>query len=286
MQILQSLIKPKSISGEAEMMHETILSIIAKPLEHALRELRRSAPSRQDIDPLLHALQPHLSFKRTAGSHHTELESWTSTHGGGMLASLRNTFQSLVLWSTSPDINMTPASYTHRQVLVAVKMLGARSVIRTIIDEVKLQNQYQNGSGDLAFDIATAIVCAPGATDGLSPADGNMLGMYSHQNLSGRLNLREALKLELEEVSKIFPNDPARAETIVRLHRRIEAQLDIGHVSNMIPDLNATAQNTNGVEDIDLTVGGGSLEDVLGVGHDILGGGDLLGVGDNTMDLS
>ncbi|KAH0556049.1 hypothetical protein GP486_006012, partial [Trichoglossum hirsutum] len=287
MQILQSLIKPKSISGEAEMMHDTILSIIAKPLEHVLRELRRSAPSRQDIDPLLHALQPHLSFKRTAGSHHTELESWTSTHGGGMLASLRNTFQSLVLWSTTPDINMTPASYTHRQVLVAIKMLGARSVLRTIIDEVKLQNQIQNGSGDLSFDIATAIICAPGATDGLLPADGSILGTYSLQNLSGRLNLREALRLELEEASKIYSSDPVKAETIVRLHRRVEAQLDMGHVSNMIPDLNVTAHDTDGVGDIDLTVGGGSLEDVLGAGHDVLGGGDLLGVSDDGgMDLS
>ncbi|KAI9867326.1 MAG: mediator complex subunit [Trichoglossum hirsutum] len=287
MQILQSLIKPKSISGEAEMMHDTILSIIAKPLEHALRELRRSAPSRQDIDPLLHALQPHLAFRRTAGSHHTELESWTSTHGGGMLASLRNTFQSLVLWSTTPDINMTPASYSHRQVLVAVKMLGARSVIRTIIDEVKLQNQIQNSSGDLSFDIATAIICAPGATDGLLSADGNMLGTYSLQNHSGRLNLREALRLELEDASKISSSDPARAETIVRLHRRVEAQLDMGHVSNMIPDLNVTAQDANSVGDIDLTVGGGSLEDVLGADHDMLGGGDLLGVGvGSSMDLS
>ena len=204
-----------------------------------------------------------------------------------MLASLRNAFQSLVLWSTTPDINMTPASYTHRQVLVAVKILGARSVIRTIIDQVKLQNQIQNGSGDLAFDIATAIICAPGATDGLSPGDGSMLGTYSHQNLSGRLNLREALRLELEESPKISSSDPARAETIVRLHRRVEAQLDMGHVSNMIPDLNATAQDTNGVDDIGLTVGDGSLEDVLGAGHDILGGGDLLGVGDDGgMDLS
>jgi mediator of RNA polymerase II transcription subunit 5 len=202
-----------------------------------------------------------------------------------MLAGLRNTFQPLVLWSTTPDINMTPASYTHRQVLVAVKMLGARNVIRTIIDEVKLQNQIQNGSGDLAFDIANTIICAPGATDGLSPADGSMLGGYSQQNFSGRLNLREALRLELEEASKMSSSDPTRAETIVCLHRRVEAQLDMGPVSNMIPDLNVT-QNTNGVDDIDLTVGGGSLEDVLGAGHDMLGGGNLLGVVDDGMDLS
>jgi mediator of RNA polymerase II transcription subunit 5 len=182
---------------------------------------------------------------------------------------------------------MTTASYTHRQVLVAVKMLGARNVIRTIIDEVRLQNQIPNGSGVLAFDIATAIICAPGATDGLSPADGSVLGTYSHHNVSGRLNLREALRLELEEASKISSSDPARAETIVRLHRRVEAQLGLGHVSNMISDLNVAAQNTNGVDDIDLTVGDGSLEDVLGADNDILGGGDLLGVGDDGgMDLS
>ncbi|KAI9801411.1 MAG: hypothetical protein M1825_003390 [Sarcosagium campestre] len=210
--ILQTLLKPPSLSSEASGMHTAIMSIVAKPLEQSLRSLRRHDPSRSsDIDAVLPSLQSHASIRRAPTSHHSELESWTATHSGGLCAALRNTFQSLVLWASTPDINMTPASYTHRQLLVGVQVLGAKPVLRALTDELKLQTQ--NGSGDLALDIATALVCAPSAAHDLAPP------------ASRRLSLRQALALAHDDIARIAAVDAPRAEAVVRLHRRVESQM-------------------------------------------------------------
>ena len=239
MQILRALVTPSARAGDAETMHHTILSLVGKPLEHALRELRRREPARADIDPLLQALQPHLAFRRGAASHHAELEAWTATPGGGLALSLRNTIQSLVLWSQSPELTMAPASYTHRQLLVAVRVLGARPVLRTLLDELKLQ--AQSGSADLALDIATALVCAPSPADAAAaaaPPQNNMLGRAAPGR--HRLSLRDALRLEAAAAAA----DPTRADAVGRLQRRVAAQsADVGPVvsADMMHELDVAA---------------------------------------------
>ncbi|KAI9710194.1 MAG: hypothetical protein M1812_007466 [Candelaria pacifica] len=210
LQTLQSLLKPTSISGDAQSMHQTILSLIANPLEESLLSLRRRDPARFDTQPLFQTLQPYQTFKRTTASTHAELESWTVTHGGGLLASIRNTFQSMVLWSAAPEINLTPPSYTHRQLLVAVKLLGAQRVLGAIIDEVVLQTE--NGTADLALDIGASLISAP-----TTIAVGD-----------GRLSLRKVLTLEVEVLRKQgmgVGSEHERAETVVRLSRRVEEAL-------------------------------------------------------------
>ncbi|KAI9757384.1 MAG: mediator complex subunit [Candelina submexicana] len=224
LQILQILIKPTSISGDAHSMHQTILSLIANPLEQSLHSLCRRDPTRHDVQPLLQALQPFQTFKRTTASTHSELESWTATHGGGLLASIRNTFQSLVLWSAAPEINLTPPSYTHRQLLVAVKLLGAQRVLSAIVDEVVLQTE--NGSADLALDIGASLISAP----------------TTAAAREGRLGLREVLKLEVEMLKKEgmgVGSEHERAETVVRLSRRVEEALAVftGQQQQVVDDL-------------------------------------------------
>ncbi|KZF25812.1 mediator of RNA polymerase II transcription subunit 5 [Xylona heveae TC161] len=276
MQMLHTLLRPSSISGDARAMHNTILSIVAKPLEHSLREFRRLGSPRQDIDPLLDLLKPHLSFKRTVDSYHTEYEQWMGPQSGGLLASIRNTFQSLVLWSSTAEINMTPPSYTHRQLLVAVKLFGAKAPVRAIIDELRLQSE--NGSGDLAMDVATSLVSAPSATDGAE------LKTSLSPESKGRLTLRDALKLEVEDAEAAFAADPLRAELVVRLHRRVEAQTAApsgmtaagqGTTATNIPvppglmgsiDVSGVASGA-GPDTMDLTGAGASM-DMLDVGGD------------------
>ncbi|KAI9761154.1 MAG: hypothetical protein M4579_001201 [Chaenotheca gracillima] len=301
LQILQTIVRPPSISGEAETMHRSILSIISRPLDHALRALRRLQPSRQqEIDPILHTLSGHLSFKRTAASSRGELDTWTSTHGGGLSASIRNTVQSLVLWSTTPDVTMTPANYTHRQILVGEQLLGARGVIRALLDELKLQTQ--NGSGDLALDIVTAIICAPTAADlsvafsqpGLADVNNISSTVPSSQQRSRlrshRLSLREALKSEFDDAAKVASTDLLRAETTIRLHRRVEAQLvgmstgNAVSAADVIRDIDVAAVtgdmdlNAAAAANIDDVLGEAAAADFLGVGT---GGDNSMG-----MDLS
>ena len=301
MQVLRTLIKSSSISGEAQAMHSTILCIVADPLEHALQQRRRLEPSRSDIDPIIDALKPHLFFKRNAASHHTELETWTSTQGG-LMASIRNTFQSLVLWATAPEMNMTTPPYTHRQLLSGVKILGAERILHGLVEEVKLQTEHN--SGDLALEIATTMICAPTTADPTmlpAPLDTNGALIPAPKS---RMSLVEALKLILDDMlgrisgsDHVMMEDIDRgtAETIVRLHRRVEAQLagtpqagpDMMHNMNMDADTAAVAADT---------VGGGlrmdlgtteTIDDVLdAAGGDMLTGDDFLGLGTSGgMDL-
>lgn len=268
-------------------MHQTIVSLIATPLEQSLHSLRRRDPARNDIEPLLQALQPYRTSKRTAVVTYTELESWTATHGGGLLASIRNTFQSLVLWSAAPEINLTPPSFTHRQLLVAVKLLGAKRVLDAIVDEVVLQTE--NGGADLALDIGASLISAPRTT-----AAGE-----------GSLSLREVLALDIEVLRKEgmgVGSEHERAETVVRLSRRVEEALAymVGQqqkaVDELMEDLDVAAAAAGagdggvalGLEDgADLGLGDGApqggIEDfdvMLGVGN----GSEGLGIFDLDGD--
>ncbi len=299
MQILRTLVKSSFNSSEAQAMHSTILSIIAEPLEHALRQRHRFEPSRTDIDPIIEALKPHLSFKRNGASPHTELESWTSTQGG-LMASIRNTFQSLVLWATAPEMNMTTPTYTHRQLLSGVKILGAERILQGLIEEVKLQTEHD--SGDLALEIATTMICAPTAADPTTlpaPLDTNGVPIPPPK---ARLSLVDALKLTLDDtLSRISSSehtwtedfDRATAETIVRLGRRVEAQLagtsnalQTDMMQSMNIDAEAVATGTGGAQ-----MGLGvqeTIDDVLeAAGGGMLSGDDFLGLdAGEVMDLA
>ncbi|KAI9880988.1 MAG: mediator complex subunit [Pleopsidium flavum] len=301
-QVIRTLVMPNSISGEAQAMHSTVLSVVAESLEHALRERRRVEPSRSEIDPIIDILKPHLSFKRNGASYHTELETWTSAPGG-LIASIRNIFQSLILWATAPEMNMTTPTYTHRQLLAGVKILGARHIIHGLVEEVKLQTEHN--SGDLALEIATAMICAP------TTAEPNMLPALLDVNgvpipaPKARLSLVDALKLELDDslgrvgggnhhtMAKDF--DRGTVETIVRLHRKVEAQLAGAPqvMPNMMPGMNLDAEAAvvaagTATGRVQLDLGGtGTIDDVLdAAGDEMLGENDFLGLDTGEgMDL-
>ncbi|KAI9831464.1 MAG: hypothetical protein M1819_005063 [Sarea resinae] len=287
MSILQTLIRPKSISGEAQAMHSTILSIVGRPLEHSLRAFGRLEPSRQEIDPILDALKHHSSFRRTIDSHHNELEQWTSTPGGGLLTSIRNVLQSLVLWSSTAEINMTPPNYTHRQFLAGVNIFGAPAVLRAIIEELKLQ--AENGSGDLALDIASTLLSATWVTISTQAPSNQGLpdSMAGRATPPSRLSLIDALKLEYNEAEKMFDSDTIRAEIVVRLHRRVEAQVSLSQSSseNMIHNIGLA--DTGNAQSMDLSgAGGGDIDDVLGAADQDLENLGFMGLDEGGMDLS
>jgi mediator of RNA polymerase II transcription subunit 5 len=227
LQILSALItNPTSISNntEASQMLNSILNIIAKNLEHSLRWLQRAEPTRQDVEPLSKALRGNLGFERRGASDHTELEAWTATAGGGLAAAIKHSILNLVQWGLNPGMNINPANYTHRQILVGVKILGAKRLLHTIIEEVK--SQTETGNGSVVLDVATALICAPDPASWDSGAVLDMLGdNHAIQPLQRRMNLREALKNEVDNMPKVHKTDPFHAETVIRLYRKVEAQL-------------------------------------------------------------
>lgn len=237
---LLSLVKPSSISGEAQAIHKTVLNITARPLEEQLKDVRTRHQSRNDIKPVLDAIDPYLSFRRVGSCHRSELDSWVAQATGGLTGSIRNTLQSLVLWSTNSEINMAPQSYTHRQLLAGIRILGAARVLGALVDEVKQQTEVA-GSGDLALDIAATMICAPMAEsfavdqNSCHPIDSTKEALP----YCTILTLRDALTLQHDNVPKISETDPVRAEVIVRLWRRVSvltappsqvSNLDVGNI--------------------------------------------------------
>ncbi|KAK6820070.1 Mediator of RNA polymerase II transcription subunit 5 [Aspergillus parasiticus] len=246
---LQSLVNPSSISGDAREIHKTVLNITARSLDEQLKDIRSRHPNRADIKPILDVLEPCLSFQRTGSCHRSELDSWTTHSPGGLLGSIRSTFQGLVLWSTSPGVSMAPHSYTHRQLVAGIRMLGSARVLTAIVDELKMQTE--TGNADLALDIAVTMICAPLA-ESFAIEQSNYHPVDPNKEPLPRcpvLTLRDALSLQHENVPKLSEKDPLRAEVIVRLYRRVNALMTpTSQMPNL--DMSNIIQNMQlGVED-------------------------------------
>ncbi|KAI0810637.1 mediator of RNA polymerase II transcription subunit 5 [Xylaria sp. FL0064] len=223
--ILQLILLNKKGSDEAQSMLSAVLNIVAKPLEHSLRSYQRQDPKCQEIEPLLSAIKDNIRLsRRTAGAGHNELEAWASTPNGGLAASVRHTMQSFLQWGLQPGISIMPTSYTHRQILAAHRILGARRLLNIILEELKQQTDAESCS--VMYDIATALICAPDATNVPPPPGMTLLADSNSPPVvpQTRISLREALKSEAEDFKLIQSSDPAMAEHIVRLYRRVEAQ--------------------------------------------------------------
>ena len=257
--VLQTLVKT-SLTGEAASLHDAVLSIVAKPLEHALAHVQSLHPRRADIDPLLKTLQSRAHPQRSDLATASEIESWCSTSSGSLLGTLHNSFRALVQWSTSSASNAPPPSYTHRQLVTTVLILGAKRVFDALLDNVL--KEATRGTGDTALDVVTALICAP-VTD----------------NGKGRLSLRSVLLAAFNDSYKLSKKDPARAQMTVRLYRRVESQtVRLGG-----QDLNEVAAPDGGMlMEMDGTVDGGGagmdaeldmqMADVVGSGDDLFEG--------------
>ncbi|KAF2490783.1 Med5-domain-containing protein [Lophium mytilinum] len=319
MQIFHKLIRPNSISGDAQTMHSTILSMVSTRLDKCLRTLRRRDPARPDIEPLLETIKVYLHYERSSYASITDLDQWTSTPGNTLRLALRNTIRDLSMWSSNGTIHLSPPSYTHRQLFTTSALLGAHKTLHAILDEVT--SQTSTGNGAVALDIATALICAPSTQN--SPLEvvwvGSPIAAIAPPHT--RINLREMLKVEYDNAASIYLTNSTTAETMVRLHRRVEAQLaavgahalpalnvDVVDVQHAMPDIDMSMSAVNdaaaaavgssmamdqqslerGLEThLDLSVGGagGGLD--LGGGAMDLGldlGGDMgmgMGLGDD-----
>lgn len=286
LQILTVLIvSPSQSTTTTSEMISTCIKVVAKNLEHSLRYVQRAEPTRQDVEPLSKALRPHLGFERRGGSDHVELETWTATPGGGLPVAMKQTLMTLVQWGLNPAMNVHPANYTHRQILVGLRILGAKRLLQIILDEVKRQTQAGNGS--LILDIATALICAPDA--GTWDA-GDLLS--NHPPAQRRLTLREALKNEAENAPKLHKatqeGAAAQAENIIRLYRKVEAQLIMPQQQNLLAQdaLVTSLDEAIMAADVALAGTGDALGDPngVGMGMDALGSVDG-GVGNLDDDI-
>ncbi|KAK8047744.1 Mediator of RNA polymerase II transcription subunit 5 [Apiospora saccharicola] len=228
--ILNLILLTKQGSNEAQSLLSAVLNLVAKPLDHSLRSYQRQNPSSQEVEPLLKAIKDNVKVsRRTGGADHKEIEQWTSsTQNVSLVASLRQVLQGFVQWGMNPGMNIMPTSYTHRQMLVALKILGPKRFVQVVLEEVKQQTEA--GSASIVYDVATALVCAPDVTNipPPPPPPPALLGDPTHQMsppLQTRVSLRQALRWEAEDFKKIQKSDAVMAEHVVRLYRRAETQM-------------------------------------------------------------
>lgn len=271
LKILQLLLFPSAISTEASTMLTSVLNLVAKPLEHSLRAYQRRDPTNVQIEPLLNVLKDSLPLsRRTVSAEHTEMESWCSTPGGGLAASIKNTIQGFVHWSLRPDTMPTP--YTHRQTIMGTKILGAKSMLRIILEEV--QTQSNEGNAPIVFDVATALLCAPEP-----PLDGQagVQGLDAAGNVppapERQATLREALKEEAESFRKIQKRDPAMAEAVVRLHRKVQEQMAPSQAQILPTDLAARLDDSTTVDTAPQAAAPQGDAMQMDMGLDLMGGG-------------
>lgn len=222
---------------------------MAKPLEHALRSYQRRDPKNVQIEPLLRSLKDNLALsRRTGGAEQNEVETWSGLATGGLAVTIKHTVASFIPWTLHPRLNAMPTPYTHRQLLYGIKVLGAPRILRIILEE--LQQQTEAGNASIAFDIASALICAPDVTSDVLPAALQTLDESGNVPPQPQrpLSIREALKAEAEGFRRLHKKDPALAEAVVRLYRKVEAQMTPSQAQILQADLEASLDTSDAVQ--------------------------------------
>ncbi|KAK1539843.1 mediator complex subunit Med5 [Colletotrichum costaricense] len=275
--VLNSVLAPTSISNEAQAMLSSVMNIVAKPLEHSLRAYQRSDPKSQEVEPLLKAIKDSIPLsRRTGAADHQELDAWSM---GGFSNSIRQTLQQLVQWSIHPTMDRMPPAYTHRQMLVAMKLLGAKRLLQLLYEDIR--QQTETGSGSIIYDVATALVCAPDVVN--TPS--NPINFIDNSGnvpapIQRKLTLREVLKSDAEECKKLQKVDMNLAEIVVRLYRKVETQMAVSQAEVIQAD--TMLQTDLGLS---LDAGAGSLDDAMAAAAANVAQGDGMSVDNVSLDL-
>lgn len=213
--ILQRVMRPTSIRGEAVNMHSTILSILGRKLSRFLTEMQEREPTRQDLAPLQERLTGCLDFCRALDATTDELTAWHAPQGGAVMGNLRAHFVNLCYWSSHAEANAATPTFAHRQLRQAVALSGAEAVLNALLDEIKTQSSA--GMADVALDVGAALVFS-------TVIDQNrLLAAPGATSLPGRLSLHDVLQTELHDAPIVKSKDVFRTETLVRLQRRVLA---------------------------------------------------------------
>ncbi|KAJ0162233.1 Mediator of RNA polymerase II transcription subunit 5 [Colletotrichum tanaceti] len=275
--VLSSVLAPTSISNEAQAMLTSVMNIVAKPLEHSLRAYQRSDPKSQEVEPLLKEIKDSIPLsRRTGAADHTELDAWSL---GGFSNSIRQTLQQLVQWSIHPTMDRMPPAYTHRQMLVALKVLGAKRFLQLLYEDVR--QQTETGSGSIIYDVVTAIVCAPDVVN--TPSNPvNFLDNSGNVPVptQRKLTLREVLKSDAEDCKRLQKTDMNLAEIVVRLYRKVESQMAVSQAQAIQAD--TMLQSDLGLS---LDPGAGSLDDAMAAATANVVQGDGMSVDNVSLDL-
>lgn len=265
-------------------MHATIMYIVGLPLTNCLKTLRKNNTKRTDIEPLISNLKQYVDFRRRPYNPCPELQTWRATQGA-LKHTLRLTFQSLIMWGSTINPQLSPPHYNPRLILIAECVLGAPTTLSILLEELKAQTEMPNGAAAVALDIATALICTPKSEN--SPVAVGWVGsaVPAHPaRRTNRLNLRDALRLEFDAATDLIQKDQTMAETVVRLHRSVETQLNMAVAP--IPDIAAPMPTMLPDLGMSTNVGVSSVDQNMDFGTDNNSAIDLSGADAMQLDLT
>jgi mediator of RNA polymerase II transcription subunit 5 len=263
--LLSCLVKPPSLSAEAKSLHETVLAITAVQLERALAHIQKFNVKRKEVESLFNVLRPHLQAPRNGTATRSELEGWSTQSHGGLLTALKHSYHNLVSWSnrlftaqqatdnssnggTHANVGSAP-QYTHRLIMTCILVNGAPKTLSLLLVESTKMITSGSCTPDVPLDVLTAIICAP-----------------SVQPARFTSTLRQALQSAQAEAYTLSVGkngegaDTVRAELIVRLSRRVEAQSPVRPVPQPAPE-QSQAENVVATADIIMGLEGNETAD-------------------------
>ncbi|KAK6524221.1 mediator complex subunit, variant 2 [Orbilia ellipsospora] len=239
--------------SEVTQTHKTILAICAHNLERVLKDLSRadgnnnaSAANHQQAEQILKHISHYRDFRRSGLPSASELDGWAK-HNGGILGALKSAVQGVVMWSATPDLSIQPAGWTPRVIYAAWKLLGAKEVIKVLVDEVVGLTTTSGGSGgvaaaatagegivDVAIDVVGSLIVAPvmedwrfkvtevtGKKEDVTSGTISVVATAGTTGSGGYVTLVEALRY-LEDDSKLSVEDQSRNEVVMKLVRKVE----------------------------------------------------------------
>jgi hypothetical protein len=167
-------------------------------------------------------LSPYLLLKRKVSWMSEDIQPLTAS-SDGLLTSIRQTFQQLLDWSTSLEVNASPPKFSFKLMSAAVHLHGASRVLLVLVKEIEALIGTEKI--DAGLDMLTSIICAP----------------YPKTKASiHSLSFRDALNIHHVNLAKTLKaGDTPFAEVIVRLHRRVEA------ISAAVPQQEMAMDPTN-----------------------------------------
>lgn len=229
LQILQKLVKPTSISGDAHMMHQVILGIMYKDLKGCLQDIDRRTPNRKDVSALQAALKQYADSQYERDGTVGEVKEWTGPFSS-LEQAVSNLVGQLTSWSSQSELNPIPPNYTHRMIDAAIFRCGPDETLDCLVNEVTSQTAV--GFGAPGLEVATSLICAPPLCQ--PPSISLSVDQSQQQPGSSQMTLSEALKARLSDTKYLLRQEQAKAETLVRLGRLVDAHsvmLDIPFAS-------------------------------------------------------
>ncbi|KAK4496449.1 hypothetical protein PRZ48_012429 [Zasmidium cellare] len=221
LQILDKLLNlPKSSPPETRAMHFAILSMVATPLYESLQELLRRQPDKKKAADLSQVLRAHLYQQRTLSRQKHELDE-IYQKDGSVQNRIRRSIGELVTWSSTPSNPPNPPPrFTYKEFALGCQLLDGES-----LRDVMVQELSQSPNMSTGLDVCTSLVCAP------APAP-MAAQQQSHPNcITSRL--RNSIALVAADIQSVKNKEVAEAEALVRLCRRVEAQLAVVQIPPM-----------------------------------------------------